>query len=143
MGYVLMPIEPITICTNQTSFQVYTNPSFSELSRIGSLVRFTADNKTKNVYVWDFNLGHHGDVSIGLKLEDTFDSLDFLKGAAEKQDNETYEMVGSDFLQSFVGKLINKEKIFLSNLLNQNWNWVNDYIKVTGRLRSFRWLLGL
>ena len=76
-------------------------------------------------------------MSIGLKLEDTFDSLDFLKGAAEKQDNETYEMVGSDFLQSFVGKLINKEKIFLSNLRNQNWNWVNDYIKVTGRLRSF------
>ncbi len=62
---------------------------------------------------------------------------------AEKQNNGTYEILGSDFLQSFVGKLINKEKIFLSNLLNQNWNWVNDYIKVTGRLRSFRWLLGL
>lgn len=134
---------PISICTDQKSFQVYTNPSFSELSEIGPLVRFTADNKTKNVYVWDFNSGNHADVSIGLKLDDSVNSLDFLKGAAEKQDNETYEMVDSDFLQFFVGKLINKEKIFLSNLLNQNWNWVNDYIKVTGRLRSFRWLLGL
>ena len=79
-----MPNEPITIFTNQKSFQVYTNPSFSELSEIGPLVRFTADTKTKNVYVWDFKLGHHADVSIGLKLDDPFNSVDFLKGTREK-----------------------------------------------------------
>ena len=56
--YSKMPNEPITIFTNQKTFQVYTNPSFSELSEIGFLVRFTADTKTKNIYVWDFKLGH-------------------------------------------------------------------------------------
>jgi hypothetical protein len=50
----------------------------------------------------------------------------------------TYEMVGSDFLQSFVGKLTAQDKIFLANLLNQSWDWVDSYIQVTGWLRSFR-----
>ena len=76
--YSKMPNEPITLFTNQKSFQVYTNPSFPELLEIGPLVRFAANTKTKNVYVWDFNLGHHADVSIGLRLND---SLEFLKGA--------------------------------------------------------------
>ena len=78
--YSKMPNEPITVSNNQKYFQVFTNPSFSELLEIGPLVRFTADNKTKNVYVWDFNSGHHADVSIGLKLDDPFNSLKFLKG---------------------------------------------------------------
>lgn len=77
-------------------------------------------------------------MSIGLKLEDTFNSLDFLKGNSEKGDNGTYEMVGSDFLQSFVGKMVGKEKVFLNNLLKQDWDWVDDYIKATGWLDSFR-----
>jgi hypothetical protein len=106
-----MPNEPITIFTNSKSFQVFTNPSFSELSEIGPLVRFAADNKTKNVYVWDFNSGHHADVSIGLKLDDPFNSLDFLKGHAIKIDNSIYEMVGLDFLQSFFCKPVGKERV--------------------------------
>ncbi len=64
--------------------------------------------------------------------------MDFLKGHAIKIDNSTYEMLGSDLLQSFVGRLISKEKIFLGNLLNQKWDWVEDYIKVTGWVESFR-----
>ena len=83
-------------------------------------------------------MGHHADVSIGLKLEDTFNSLDFLKGHAGKNDNGTYEMVRSDFLNSFVGKMISKDKVFLNNLLNQDWDWVDDYIKVTRWIDSFR-----
>ena len=61
-----MTSKPISVSANGKSFLLFTNPSFSELSRIGSLVGFTADNKAKNVYVWDFNWGHHGNVSIGL-----------------------------------------------------------------------------
>ena len=36
-----------------------------------------------------------------------------------------YEMIGSDFLQSFVGRLTGKDKVFLTNLLNQRWDWVD------------------
>ncbi len=53
-------------------------------------------------------------------------------------DKGTYEMVGSDFLQSFVGKLAGEDKGFLANLLNRQWDWVDDYIQVTGWLHSFR-----
>ncbi|MGO8879587.1 MAG: hypothetical protein ACLPVO_20740 [Desulfomonilaceae bacterium] len=54
---------------------------------LGPLVKFTADNKTKNVYVWELNSGRHGNVSVGLKLDDPFNSLDFLKWHAAKKDN--------------------------------------------------------
>ncbi len=130
-------MEQIVVSLNGKPLTVLTNPSFFELSEIGPLVRFTADNKTKNVYVWEFNSGHHADVSIILKLADPFNSLDFLKGHAEKNDNGTYRMVGSDFLQSFVGHLAGREKVFLTNLLNQRWDWVDDYIQVTHWLHSF------
>ncbi|MHB8204307.1 MAG: hypothetical protein ACYDHG_11480 [Desulfomonilaceae bacterium] len=130
-------MEPIRVRSNGKTFKVWTNPSHSELTQIGSLVRFTADNKTKNFYVWEFNSGRHGNVSVGLKLDDPFDSLDFLKGHAGKNDKGTYQMIGSDFLQSFVGRLAGKEKVFLSNLLNQSWDWVDSYIRVTGWLHSF------
>ncbi|MGO8878317.1 MAG: hypothetical protein ACLPVO_11930 [Desulfomonilaceae bacterium] len=131
-------MEPIVVRSNGKTFNVWTNPSLSELTEMGSSVRFTADNKTRNVYVWEFNSGHHCNVSVGLKLDDPFDSLDFLKGHAAKNDNGTYEMVGSDFLQSFVGRLAGKEKVFLTNLSNQEWDWVDDYIQVTDWLHSFR-----
>ncbi len=138
-----MTSEPILVTANGKSFRVYTNPSLPELSEIGSLVRFTANNKDKNLYVWNFNSGRHGDVSIALKLDDSFDSLDFLKGHAEKRKDGDYEMMGSDFLESFVGKMAGKEKVFLKNLLNQDWDWVDDYIKVTGWIDSYRDRLGI
>jgi len=130
-------MQPTVVSVNGRTFKVWTNPSCSELSKIGPLLRFTADNKTKNIYVWEFNSGHHGDVSIGLKLEHPYNSLNFLRGHAAKEDDGTYEMVGSDFLDSFVGRLAGKEKVFLSNLLSQPWDWVDSYIRVTGWLHSF------
>ena len=130
-------MEPVVVSPNGKTFIVWTNPSRSELPEIGPLVRFTADNRIKKIYVWEFNSGHHGDVSIGLKLEDPYNSLNFLRGHAAKKDDGTYEMVGSDFLESFVGRLAGKEKVFLSNLLSQSWDWVDSYIRVTGWLHSF------
>jgi hypothetical protein len=130
-------MQPTVVTVNGRPFEVLTNPSFLELSEIGPLVRFTADNKTQNIYVWEFNSGHHGDVSIGLKLEDPYNSLNFLRGHAARKDDGTYDMVGSDFLESFVGRLAGKEKVFLTNFLNQPWDWVDSYIRVTGWLHSF------
>jgi hypothetical protein len=142
-GVIQMSSEKFVISSAGRSFQVYTNPSPTKLLEIGPLVRFTSDDKAQKLYVWDFNSGHHADVSIGLKFEDTFDSIDFLKGHAGRNDVGTYAMVGSDFLQSFFGTLAGKEKVFLRNLLNQDWNWVDDYIKVTGWIDSFMKRVGL
>jgi hypothetical protein len=130
-------MEPIVVSANGKTFKFWTNPSVSELPAIAPLVRFTADNKHKNVYVWDFSAGHHADVSIGLKLEDPYNSLDFLRGHAKQTADGSYEMIGSDFLQSFVGRLTVKDKVFLTNLFNQRWDWVDSYIHVTGWLHSF------
>jgi hypothetical protein len=138
-----MPSEPNLAFGNGKFFKVWTNPSSQEFLKIGPLVRFTADNKTKNVYVWEFNAGHHADVSISLKLDGPFNSLDFLKGHAGKNDDGTYQMVGSDFLQSFVGRMTGRDKSILNNLLNQDWDWVNDYIKTEPWITSFILQLGI
>ena len=130
-------MQPTVVSVNGRTFKVWTNPSCSELPEIGPLVRFTANNQIKKIYVWEFNSGHHGDVSIGLRLEDPYNSLNFLRGHAARKDDGTYEMVGSDFLESFVGRLAGKEKVFLTNFLNQPWDWVDSYIWVTGWLHSF------
>ena len=138
-----MTTEPILISTTDKPFHVFTNPSFSELLGIGPLVRFTANNGNKVIYVWNFYEGFHAHVSIGLKFTDNFSSLDFLRGHAGKKDSGTYEMAGSDFLNSFVGKMTSKDKVFLNNLLNQDWDWVDDYISVTRWMSSYRDRLGL
>jgi hypothetical protein len=129
--------DPILVSANGRSARVYRNPSLAELLEIGFMVRFTAYNRTKTVYVWDFTSGHHADVSIGLKLDDKFDSIDFLKGHAVRNDEGIYRMVGSDFLQSFIGRMTGKDKLFLKNLLNQDWAWVDGYIQVKGWMDSF------
>ncbi len=130
-------MDPVVVSANGRTFKLWTNPSLSDLPKIGPLVRFTADNKTRNVYVWDFSSGHHGNVSTGLGLQDPYNSLDFLRGHAAQKDDGAYEMIGSDFLQSFLGRLTGKDKVFLTNLLNQQWDWVDSYIQVTGWLHSF------
>ena len=52
-------------------------------------------------------------------------------------------MSGSDFLQSFVGRMTGSERLFLSNLLNQDWDWVNRYIEITDWLSRLKERLGL
>ena len=51
------------------------------------------------------------DVSIGLQLDDKFNSSEFIKGHAIKIDNSSYEMAGSAFLQSFFCKPVGKERV--------------------------------
>ncbi len=78
-----------------------------------------------------------------MRLGDSAGSILFLKGAATRTGDGIYVMSGSDFLQSFVGRMIGSERLFLSNLLNQDWDWVNRYIEVSEWLHHFRERLGL
>jgi len=127
-----------SINTNGKSFDVWMNPESEEFAHIGEVVRFTADRKTHSLYVWNFSAGHHGDVSVGMGLGDSAGSILFLKGAATKTGEGAYVMSGSDFLQSFVGRMTGAEKKFLSNLFNQDWDWVDRYIEVTEWLNRCR-----
>ena len=128
---------------NGKSVEVWMNPERTEFSRIGEVARFTADLSTHTLYVWDFSAGHHADVSVGMRLGDSAGSILFLKGAATRTGDGIYVMSGSDFLQSFVGRMTGAERLFLSNLLNQDWDWVNRYIEVSEWLHHCRERLGL
>ena len=57
--------------------------------------------------MWGFNEAHHSDVSIAMKLKDRLHSVDFLKGHATLNQGGKFVVVGSDYLQSFVGKMVN------------------------------------
>ena len=136
-----MKIDSINV--NGKSFDVWMNPKRGEFAHIGETLRFTADLTTHTLYVWDSSAGHHADVSVGIGLGDAADSTLFLKGAATKTGDETHVMSGSDFLQSYVGRMTSAERLFLTNLLDQDWYWVNRYIEVTEWLHHYRERLGL
>ena len=132
-----------SIDTNGKAFDVWMNPERKEFVHIGEVVRFTADLTTRSLYVWNFSAGHHPDVSVGMGLGDSAGSALFLKGAATKTGDGLYVMSGSDFLQSFVGRMTGAERLFLSELFIQDWDWVNRYIEVTEWLHRCRERLGV
>jgi hypothetical protein len=128
----------IIVTTNGRSFKVFVNPDQSQLQKIGNVIRFIADGKTKTLYVWDYNAGLHTEVSSELKLGDTPNSVDYLKGSARKRNDGSYAMRDSQFLKSFVGDFTDSDKKFLSRILNQNWSWVNPHIRVTEWLSTLK-----
>ena len=138
-----MTTEPIWVSVADKSFPVFTNPTFPELSKIGPKVRFIANNGNKVVYVWNFCDGFHTQVALALKLTENFSLSDLLRGHAEKKDNGTYEMVGSNLLDSFLEKMTKRDRVLLDDLMNQDWSWVDDYIKITGWMSSYRESLAL
>ena len=138
-----MTTEPMSVSLDDKPFPVFTNPTFPELSRIGHKIRFIANNGNKVIYVWNFNDGFHTQLALALKLTENFSPSDLLRGHAEKKDNGTYEMVGSNLLDSFLEKMTKRDRVLLDDLMNQDWSWVDDYIKITGWMSSFRESLAL
>lgn len=123
-------------------FAIYANQPLHEAEGLGSVIRFTADDRSKVVYAWNFNEGHHSDASRALQLNDKFSSPDFLRGAAERINGE-YVFISSDFLASFKGRLLAQDRQFLITLFSKDWSWVDEYIEITERLDRFRETLRL
>ena len=86
---------------------------------------------------------NHSDISIAIKLKDRLDSLNFLNGRAKLNRDGKFVMVGSDYLHSFVGKMVKGDRTFLKNLLNQNWGRVANYVQVQSWINGYRSRLGL
>lgn len=107
---------------------VWLNPCRSDLEFMPELIRFTAYYRTQDFYAWDFRLGYHSDVSVALRLQDSFNSADFLKGHAKRNGKGSYEMVGSDFLQSFERKSTGADRALLIELLEKDWTWLSTFI---------------
>jgi hypothetical protein len=124
-------------------FQVFVNPrTEAERLRLGPTIRFTADNRSKTAYLWTFNTGHHANVSVALKLNDTFSDPELLRGAAQLADKR-YCFVASDFFSSFGARLTREDRIFLIELFSRDWSWVNPYILVSDYLRNLQKRFGL
>lgn len=117
---------------------VWLNPCMADLELMPELVRFTADYDNRNIYLWDFRLGYHSDVSVALKLYDTFNSGDFLKGHARRSEEGLYEMIGSDFLESFTRKVTAADRALLIKLLKKDWTWISGFINAIEWLELFR-----
>lgn len=123
---------------------LWINPDASDLKMTPELIRFTADRARGKVFVWSYTDAMHTDMSSFLGSNDPDSSPDFLKGAASRGHDGKYRMVESHFLQSFRrGHLTNEERNILTNLLDQDWSWVNQYIEVTAWLGSYRKAMGI
>jgi hypothetical protein len=123
-------------------FIIYANQALLAGNDLGTGIRFTADGRTKTVYGWNFNAGHHCDTSRARNLNDQYSSLEFLRGAAEKIDGK-FVFVASDFFDSFRGKLVGEDRKFLTALFARDWSWVDQYIFVTDRLQLLKEKFGL
>jgi hypothetical protein len=123
-------------------FIIYANQSILSVNDLGTGIRFTADDRTKTVYGWNFSEGHHADTSRALNFNDTYSSLDFLRGAAEKIDGKLV-FVASDFFKSFRRRLLMEDRRFLTALFAKDWSWADEYILVTDRLSVLKAGFGL
>ena len=123
-------------------FIIYANQSILSVNDLGTGIRFTADDRTKTVYGWNFSEGHHADTSRALNFNDTYSSLDFLRGAAERNEGK-FVFVASDFFKSFKGRLVGEDRTFLTVLLAKDWSWVDQYILVTDRLHRLKEKFGV
>ena len=108
-------------------FLIVVNPSMDDISVLGPNIRFTADNRTRTVYAWRFSSGHHADVSIGLKLKDSYSCPDVFRGAAVLVKG-AYRFSDSDFLSSFRKYPGEDDRQFLIQMASINWTWVDQYI---------------
>jgi hypothetical protein len=112
-------------------FEVFLNPcTLEEYQLLGPAVRFTADDRTKTVYLWTFNAGHHADVDISLKINATYSNTEVLRGAAQLVEG-VYHFVASDFFSSFKRGVTTEDRTFLKELFSKDWSWVNQHIIIT------------
>jgi hypothetical protein len=67
-----------------------------------------------------------------------------LKGASRRGQDGKYRMVESHFLQAFKrSHLTKEERNILTNLLAQDWSWVDQYMEVTGWLETYWEAMGI
>ena len=111
-------------------FLIVVNPSMDDISVLGPNIRFTADNRTRTVYAWRFSSGHHADVSIGLKLKDSYSCPDVFRGAAVLRKG-AYRFADSDFLSSFRKYPGEDDRRFLIQMVSIDWSWVDESIRLS------------
>jgi hypothetical protein len=131
--------SPEAITQRESPLNIWTNPIGSEFGDLPDAVRFTAVLTDRKIYLWDYSLACHTDISAHLRLQDPYDSQLFLKGAAVRQLDGRFIMFQSHFLQSFkASRLTRGERLILISLLGQDWTWVDQYVGVTPWLEAFR-----
>ena len=122
------------------SFEVFVNPSTKELKEVdnGDGVRFTADSKSKRVYVWDADKAIHN--SVWDEESSISKGRDFNSASCDEVLHGTCELKGGKFHMDYSDEMEYQEsrKDFDVESLLKTFNWVNKYIKIDGYLNSIR-----
>lgn len=116
--------------------EVFKNPTPRDHRDLGDVIRFTAYNKTKTLYAWNYSNAHHKDISRAVGIKHRFDDPDLLTGVAEWK-NGKYVFHSADFLKDFK-KMIGAERDYLDVLINNDWEWVNRYVKIDDTIDNMR-----
>jgi hypothetical protein len=124
------------------SYEIFKNPTKDDFKSLGKVIRFTANNRTQEVYAWIFNKGHHADTSKAVGIPHRYNDPDMLMGAAEWT-GSVWEFIESDFLKSFRGRMGAEDRKYLTALLSRDWSWADKYVLVTPKIKSIRQSLGL
>ena len=118
------------------NIEVFVNPNNPDKLKLNKIIRFTLDNNTKKVYVWNYDEAYHVDVSKGVGIKHSFDDFNLFTGTAELR-NRNYIFHSSDALSGF-GKMLKSDRKFIIGLLNVDWDWAEKYVKVKDILDKMR-----
>lgn len=108
--------------------EVFVNPTLSEIKAAGNEIRFTADNHTKRVYVWNsWAITHDRMKRMNVGFEPKWDEIGNMNGrAVRKGDKFVVPLDGLDWLyMSYAEKEVDKEFVLAQAKIN--WKWLHKY----------------
>jgi hypothetical protein len=117
---------------------IYKNPTLSDLTQIKSReVRFIANNKTHEVFIWDANLAIHMNIwqtvtSVSLMTSDHYPN--YLSGIAQISGG-SLKITGWDMFKDFSKVFPSNRKTmpvsvqYFTTVFSYNWSWLDKYFK--------------
>ena len=119
--------------------EVFVNPSQKEIKSMGEVVRFIADNKSKKVYAFDGSDVIHSQAWKEFPNEVTkgreFNEISLLPILKELNkvhiDELEYSIRNIQREIKKGGKAFNRDVEYVNGILDQDWKWVDKYVKVS------------
>jgi hypothetical protein len=138
--------HPLLIYINPSLKEVIESSTFSKKMLHYNEIRFVADNKKQQVFVWDSGLCYHAKVRASLGYSEDFQKTYLLlNGVASVKGSSVIMSRMDNFTSLYNAAASSGSKTerkaaygYMERLLSEPWTWLNKYIQCEACLRSMR-----